>query len=195
MRHPIVSNFNQVKLRYLFIAPIALFVQVTVSHLVTSIFGIDLRPAGLTASYVLLLAFLAINRKNPAVLVFGSGIVMNLAAILANGGFMPTTPEAVMNAGLGDRIAGLAPGGVVPQTTIMLLDQPQIRLWFLSDILSLRSPLQRVFSIGDILVVVGVVLMLVRLVFSGITKRVSEPGSKRRIGLGDPRPIIQPDID
>ncbi|MBI4216983.1 MAG: DUF5317 domain-containing protein [Chloroflexi bacterium] len=195
MRHSIVSNFPQVKLRYLFIAPIALFVQVTVSYLVTSVLGADLRPAGLVASYALLLAFLAINRRNPAVLIFGVGIILNLAAILANGGFMPTTPEAVMNAGLGDRIAGLAPGDVVPQTTIMLLEKSQIRLWFLSDILSLRSPFPRVFSMGDILVVLGVVLMLLGLVLSEIARRVSEPRRKRRMGLASPSSIIQPDVD
>lgn len=186
MRRRAGSNFSQVQLKYLFIAPAALVIQIAVSHVPTAIFGIDLRPAGLVTSYLLLFAFLVINRRHLGILILGVGLLMNLAAILANGGFMPTTAEAVMNAGLEDRIAGLESGDIVPQTTIVLLDKSQIRLWFLSDILSIRSPLKRVFSVGDIFVVVGVVLILVQLVLNAIMLRSATSEARQRIGQDAP---------
>lgn len=178
---PILENFRQVKLRYLAIALVAFLVQFAAGRVPTSVFSLDLRRVGLLVSYLLLLAFILINRRHPGILILGMGLLMNLAAILANGGLMPVTGETVTRAGLEEWIAGLQPGDAVPQTMIVLLDRSQTHLWFLSDVLSLHSPFQKVFSVGDIFVAVGILLVLVQLVLRATRPQATFSGARRKV--------------
>ena len=177
----VVESFKQQKLRYLAIPLVAFVIQFVVGRLLTPIFGLDLRRVGMLASYLLLFAFLVANRRHPGILVWSVGLLMNVVAILANGGFMPVTTEAATRAGLEGRIAGLQSGDVVPATISILLDRSQTHLWFLSDIFSVRSPRKMVFSIGDILVALGVALTLVQLALNAIRPRVA--GAKRGLRM------------
>ncbi|MBS3941457.1 MAG: DUF5317 domain-containing protein [Actinobacteria bacterium] len=106
-------------------------------------------------SYALGIWFIWVNRKVPGLVVTSSGGAMNLAAIAANGGVMPMSPEAMELAGMthiGDHFVN---SGAVEGA----------RLAWLGDVFAIPAswPLSNVFSIGDVVLVVGVGVMLHRL--------------------------------
>jgi hypothetical protein len=100
-------------------------------------------------SYLLLGAFAWVNRRIPGVPVILLGGLLNFIAIAANGGVMPADPEiAVKMAGEG----GFQNSGG--------MDDP--RLLFLGDIFATPDwiPLHNVYSVGDALIVLGVLVLL-----------------------------------
>ena len=100
-------------------------------------------------SYVLLGAFAWSNRAIPGVPLVMLGGLLNFIAIAANGGVMPADPEiAVKMAGEG----GFQNSGG--------MDDP--RLLFLGDIFATPSwfPLYNVYSVGDAVIVLGVLILL-----------------------------------
>jgi hypothetical protein len=107
-------------------------------------------PALHLASYALAAGFVWCNRALPFVWLTALGGALNLAAIVANGGTMPARPAAVAAAGLSD--TGPANSAVVADP----------KLAFLGDVFATPAswPLHNVFSIGDVLLVAGAVLLI-----------------------------------
>ena len=88
--------------------------------------------------------------------ILALGTVLNFAAIVANGGLMPVSPEARLQAGM----TALGQSGfskALPEGTGVLLPIDETNLWFLSDIIPV-SLVGGVFSAGDVLI--GVVLLV-----------------------------------
>jgi hypothetical protein len=83
------------------------------------------------------------------IVALGAG--SNLAAIVANGGYMPTSAETLA-------IAGLEPVDG-PSNSIVLAD-PALRP--LTDVFALPAgvPLANVFSVGDVLIAAGVAVTI-----------------------------------
>jgi Family of unknown function (DUF5317) len=105
------------------------------------------------ASYGLLAWFVGLNRHSLGVLIAGLGLGLNLAAIAANGGFMPASRAALMTAGVLYAGESHHNSGLIGAGT---------HLSFLGDVFSVPSwvPAANVFSIGDVLIAVGVALLL-----------------------------------
>ena len=89
--------------------------------------------------------------------VLGVGLLANWAVILANGGHMPVTYEALVAAGKGAMVIGSEPGTHVLGSKDILLPPQDTRLWFLSDIFVIPPPFPfpNVFSLGDALIALG----------------------------------------
>lgn len=96
------------------------------------------------ASYGLAGAFLVANRRIAGAWLVALGGGLNLTAIAANGGVMPAISDGQARAG------EFVNAGVVPDP----------KLGFLGDIFAVPSswPLANVFSVGDVLLVVGAVV-------------------------------------
>lgn len=116
----------------------------------------------LVMSQALLLVFAWRNRHSVAFWVMGVGLGMNLVAIVANGGLMPISPETLHRLvpqqpiefwPIGERLAG---------TKDIILAQDAIRLpWFVDRFTTPAwYPQATAFSLGDILLAVGVFLLL-----------------------------------
>jgi hypothetical protein len=114
----------------------------------------------LPLTFVLLLVFALRNWHLWGVRVMAVGFLLNLLAISSNGGLMPISPEEVASVNLLDRIENVQLGEPVPGSKGILMAPREARLWFLSDIIVFppRSPIARVFSVGDLLVLGGVVI-------------------------------------
>ncbi len=112
------------------------------------------------SSYVLLLLFIAANFRYVWIAVLGAGIILNFLVIAANGGLMPITPETLERTG--GIPAGVETGDWIPDTKDVLLEEEDANLYPLSDriVWDALNPI-RAFSIGDVLVVVGLVIFLV----------------------------------
>lgn len=97
-------------------------------------------------TYALCLGFLYRNRRIPGGWIITIGAAANLTAIVANGGTMPANAEAWLRAGLPE------PTAFENSST-----NTDAHLAFLGDIFYIPAswPLSNVFSIGDILIVIG----------------------------------------
>ena len=131
-----------------------------VGALVVQILIISILPGGARgldeevhlASYLLLGAFLVVNRHIPGLLVVAAGGALNFAAILANGGVMPADPDAIEAAGIQQHAGDFINSAPTSDAT----------LGFLGDIFHTPAwfPIHNVFSVGDIEIVLGAFLLL-----------------------------------
>jgi hypothetical protein len=88
------------------------------------------------------------------------GFFLNFLAISSNGGLMPVSPEDVADVNMLDRIENVQLGAPIPGSKGILMAPGEARLWFLSDTIVFppHSPVARVVSVGDLLVLGGVVM-------------------------------------
>jgi hypothetical protein len=109
-------------------------------------------PAIYVGSTVLVLGVVVANARVPGVALMAVGAASNLAAIVANGGYMPSDPAAEAAAGLGEI-------GAV-SNSIVIAD-PALRP--LTDIFAIPAglPFANVFSVGDVLIGIGAVWAIV----------------------------------
>ena len=126
------------------------------------LFGI--RTLALIGSYAILLAFIWINRNIAGMLVVGLGLVLNLAVMLANGGYMPITPDAVKAIGFEYQLESAEIGSRLQDSKDILLPREQTNLWFLSDVFVLPPPfpIPSVFSPGDVVLAIGAFILILR---------------------------------
>lgn len=108
---------------------------------------VDVAPALHVLTYLAAGTFLWLNHTVPGALVVGAGALSNGVTILLNGGTLPTTAEAVAAAGI-DHGDGFS-------NTSILADPV---LPWLGDVFAWPAPmpLANTFSVGDVLIVVGV---------------------------------------
>ena len=101
---------------------------------------------GLVALAVLL------NRRITGMPLVALGAISNLAAIVANGGYMPAAAAAM---------AALGKTAPTVYSNSAIVQDPW--LWPLTDILALPTwlPGANVFSIGDVLIALGVIVVIV----------------------------------
>jgi hypothetical protein len=110
--------------------------------------GAPLYVLSTTVVFIVLLA----NARIPGLPVVALGAAANLAAIVANGGYMPASAEALI-------AAGKIPASGYSNSAV--LTDP--RLGPLTDIFTLPTwlPFTNVFSVGDILIGVGIAIAVV----------------------------------
>lgn len=129
------------------IAVVALLVQVLLfsSPLGDAVAGAG--PAIYVASTAAVLAVVVRNARLPGLAIVALGAVSNLAAIVANGGYMPADPGALA-------LAGLDPSRGYSNSIVT--NRPA--LGPLTDIFALPAgvPMANVFSIGDVLIGLGI---------------------------------------
>lgn len=135
-------------------APLAiagLLVQVLLfSEPVAAVVG-SAGPPLYVASTAAVLVAVARNLRIPGMALVLAGAASNLAAIAANGGVMPASPDAV---------AALGPAEDAGFSNSVVMTDPALRP--LTDIFALPSwvPFANVFSIGDMLIGLGVVAVI-----------------------------------
>jgi hypothetical protein len=109
----------------------------------------------LAVSQVFFLLFIWVNRRQPGFWILGLGLLLNLAVILPNGGWMPITPQTVSRIypdspvsswKIGDRL------GTSKDKVLRLMD---IRLEWLSDRFVFPVGKKAAFSLGDALISAG----------------------------------------
>ena len=134
----------------------------------------ELRRFVFPASYVLLLAFIVLNRWRVGFLVIGAGTLLNFLAIVTNGGLMPISPANMERAGFGDELAELELGDAVPVSKNVLLEESDTHLQWLTDRFVWDSPGPfSVVSIGDVIIAVGLLVVLVELFLPLIARGAS----------------------
>ena len=111
----------------------------------------------LVGTQICLLAFIWLNREQPGFLILGAGLAFNLLVIVANGGWMPISPQVVNQLFPNMQGATLDIGERVGWSKDILLLPSETAFWWLSDRLLLPTwfPQRAAFSAGDILIAAG----------------------------------------
>jgi hypothetical protein len=147
-----LSALGDLRLRRPGLALAGIAVQVVITSLLTG-GSAGLHEAAHVVSYALLGACAWANRRVPGIALVAAGGLLNLVAIVANAGVMPADPDLVVQAAQRGG-EGFVNSGVIADP----------RLAFLGDVIATpRSwPLANVYSVGDVVILVGVVVLLHR---------------------------------
>lgn len=156
-----LANLAEVEIRGLVLALLVVVVQYGGQYAADSGW-IVLRtwgPLVYVGTFLLLMTVIWLNRRSPALLLMGAGILLNLLVIAANDGKMPVSADGLIRAGLEHYIEPLEAGSVI--THQLLHDET--RLSFLADIFVLAKPYPRpkVFSLGDVVLAAGALWFIV----------------------------------
>jgi hypothetical protein len=147
-----LDRLASVRFEWAWLAVGGLLVQVLLfSPLVTDRIDAGLGAAIYVASTAAVLVAVLRNIRVPGLAFVALGAVSNLAAVIANGGVMPTTTEALASAGL-EPTSGLSNSAVLATPVLApLTDVYALPAWL---------PLANVFSIGDVLIGLGIVVVI-----------------------------------
>jgi hypothetical protein len=142
-----LSRLLDLELRGLPLVIGALVVQVIVISLVPDAPD-DLLTALHLLTYVVALGFIAMNLRLRGMWVVGLGGLLNFVAIAANGGVMPASRSALRDAGRTVEAGRFENSAAVRDA----------KLSFLGDVFAMPAswPLANVFSVGDVLIAVGI---------------------------------------
>ena len=110
-----------------------------------------LAPAAYVATGLAILAVVIRNLRIPGMALVAAGAACNLVAIVANGGYMPASPDAL--ASLGWTVSDAYSNSVV-------LADPAVAP--LTDVFAMPAwlPFANVFSVGDVLIAVGIAVVV-----------------------------------
>jgi hypothetical protein len=144
-----LTALGELRLRHGWLALAGIGLQVLIISVVPN------GPAGMheavhLASYGLFGAFAWINRRVPGVPLVAAGGLLNFVAIAANGGVMPADPDLALH--VAREASGFVNSGA--------LESP--RLFWLGDVFATPGwlPLYNVYSAGDAVIVLGVLVLL-----------------------------------
>lgn len=140
-----------VELRGAWFAGAAIAIQIVIVSIVPDRLGAFGEPLHVL-SYLLLAAFAWANRRVAGVPIIALGGLLNFICITANGGVMPTDPDAMAS------IGRAASDGEFTNSTA--LADP--KLAFLGDIIATPAswPLHNVYSVGDVLILLGAFVLV-----------------------------------
>jgi len=158
------SNLAHIQVRRGWVAPLAFLMQAYLIFFPAEKGGglLSSRSLILIFSYGLLFVVIWYNHQLPGVKLIGLGLLLNFLVIVLNGGFMPITPEALVQTGYDANAPRLETGYLVARSKNIVMEPGEARLWFLSDILVLPSPfpIPSVLSLGDVFIVAGTFFFL-----------------------------------
>jgi hypothetical protein len=145
-----LERLADVRFRLAPLAVLALAVQLVLFSPLADGLPKDLGRAVYVISTALVVIVVLANVRLAGVPLVVLGAVLNLAAIVANGGAMPARPEAL--AALGYGVGG--------NTNSVVLDHPVLEP--LTDVFAMPAwmPLANVFSAGDVLIGLGIAIAL-----------------------------------
>jgi hypothetical protein len=130
-----------------------------------------LRAALFLVSHCLALGPVWMNRTRWGAWIVGVGIALNMLAMAANGGFMPVSPQTRLAAGWPGDIPASALGRIVPTSKGVLLAPEDTNLYLLTDIIVIGPPVRKSVSIGDVVLVGGIVVLAGEFALEGWRRR------------------------
>jgi hypothetical protein len=171
-----LRNLADFNLEWGWLAGLALAIQIMAVYWAGGDIYLYVQGGALVVSSLLLLPVVWCNRRSPGLALIGLGLVLNLAVMVTNGGFMPITPEAVSRIEYQHLIVHLDGVERMSGSKGIVLPREETALWALSDIFIIPPPfpVASAFSLGDALVAVGAFIFLQRAMV-GTSPRSSEP--------------------
>lgn len=157
-----LRNLGKLRLRWPWLVLGALLIQLLIFPSFAPEALIPFATAPLhVLSYVLLALWILVNARCLPILLLATGAICNFLVVVSNGGFMPTSPEALQHAGLLEAAQRLIEDGAYANLVLM---SQHTHLNALGDILYLPKwiPFSAAFSIGDLVIVVALTWLIVK---------------------------------
>jgi hypothetical protein len=151
-----VRNLERVRFRWWQLAVAGLLVQLLLfADPIQERVGAE-GPLIYVASTLAVLVALLRNLRLPGLALIAVGAILNLVPILANGGYMPSSPEVWRE------LTGVAAVPVAFYSNVSLIG-PDTLFPFLGDIFAFPRPMPMAtaFSLGDAIIALGAVIFLV----------------------------------
>jgi hypothetical protein len=115
----------------------------------------------LLSSQIMLLGFAWLNRRNLGMSILVIGVTLNLAVMMANGGFMPISPQTASHLVSEDALRNIQPRSRFGVKDILLPSQNTRFEWLADRFLPPGwFPYQAAFSLGDGFIALGVFWLL-----------------------------------
>jgi hypothetical protein len=148
-------------LKYIWLVFLGFLPQFLVIYLANNTTPDWLAVASIVISQLFLLIFAWLNRHLPGMWILIAGLVLNMAVMIANGGFMPISPNTVERLIGAERVASLELGSRIGDKDI-LIPVTGTRLEWLADRFLLPGwfPYQVAFSLGDVFIAMGAFVIL-----------------------------------
>jgi Family of unknown function (DUF5317) len=147
------------------LAVVAFLPQLFIAYLPVThmLFNNGFASLSLSASLILFSIFAWLNRDLPGMPILIVGLLLNFVVIVANGGWMPITPQTANLLAGKDVLQFMNLGSRFGEKDILLLAQ-NIHLEFLADrfLPPAWFPYKVAFSLGDILVSIGAFWLLAK---------------------------------
>ena len=157
-----LSHLARLRLRWLWIIPVALAVQLMIFPLFSRAPLLPYATVPLhVLSYALVGVWLLANLRVTPLVVVGCGALANFVTVAVNGGRMPASAAALRGAGWSKTADFLVSQGEYGNVVLM---GETTRLNWLGDYLYLPDwvPFAIAFSIGDVLIMVGLAWLIAR---------------------------------
>lgn len=160
-----LSRLAEVRFRHAWLVLAAVALQFPLVYNMVggrAVAGVAVSALMMLASGVALLYALWANRRLPGIALVGVGLLANTAVMLANGGWMPITMEALARLGAVEKVVPAGAAARVWGAKNIVLARGETRLWWLSDVFVLPAafPAPGAFSIGDVLIAAGLFCLL-----------------------------------
>jgi len=111
-------------------------------------------------SHLALILLCVLNYRIPGAKLFALGVALNTIVMVANGGWMPVTPETHYYVHP-DRV--IAVESRPSSSKNIIIPREETNLWILSDIVRVTLPWRRnAVSIGDLVMILGIGLFIFR---------------------------------
>lgn len=165
-----LTNFAALRVRRLWLVAVGFAIRILIDtpFLASPLLQVWVTPL-FFVSFGLLVGWIWENRHLAGGALIGAGVLMNLAAVTANGGAMPVDPAAALYAGkpISDAVSSAAIADVHRAFG------EQTNLWILTDIFPLPAgiPYAGVYSLGDIILTVGIAILCYRTMLARPTPR------------------------
>jgi hypothetical protein len=145
-----IERLATVPFRLAPIAVVALLIQLVLFSALADGMPQDLVRVTYIVSTILVLGVVIANIRLTGIPLIVLGALSNLAAIVANGGAMPASPDALAALGF----------GVGGHTSSIAVEHPALEP--LTDIFAMPTwmPLANIFSIGDVIIGIGVAIAI-----------------------------------
>jgi len=155
-----LGNLASLRLKWTWLVLLAILIQVLIFPLFTDHPIVPIATEAFhLISYLLVLAWLALNIRVRPLLFIGAGALCNLLVISLNGGKMPASIPAIARAGGEIAAQRLTEDGVYGNLVSM---GPSTHLNFLGDTMYLPGwiPFATAFSAGDLVIMFGLVWLM-----------------------------------
>lgn len=146
------TRLADVRLHHTWLIATSLGIQIVIISVIPDVGPEGFHVAMHLFSYGLGGAFLVVNRHVTGLWIAAAGGAANFLVIAVNGGVMPASPRAQEIAGWADVEGQFNNSAVVADA----------KLWFLGDVFAIPAgiPFANVFSIGDVLLVLGAFVII-----------------------------------